>query len=70
MSNNSVWPIDRTLSGATIWGQIGPGSDDNEEVLCITESSSIIDASSPDCLVSYAGYSLGKSNYTAEIQSM
>ena len=30
---SSVWPIDRTLSGATILGQSWPGSDSNEEVL-------------------------------------
>ena len=26
MSNSSIWPIDRTLSGATTLGQSGPGS--------------------------------------------
>ena len=26
-----IWPIDRTLSGATTLGQSGPGSDGNEE---------------------------------------
>ena len=31
-----IWPIDRTLSGATIPGQSGPGSDDNEGVLHIS----------------------------------
>ena len=35
MSNSSIWPIDRTLSGATITGQNEPESDDNEEVLGI-----------------------------------
>ena len=38
---NSIWPIDRTLSGATTLGQSGPGSDGNEGVLCIPQSSSI-----------------------------
>ena len=33
ISNNSTWPIDRTLSGATTPGQSGPGSDGNERVL-------------------------------------
>ena len=35
MSNSSIWLIDRTLSGATTPGQSGPGSNDNEGVLCI-----------------------------------
>ena len=32
MSNCSVWPIDRTLSGAITPGQSGPGSDGDGEV--------------------------------------
>ena len=32
---SSIWPIDRTLSGATTPGQSGPGSDGNEGVLHI-----------------------------------
>ena len=35
MWNSSIWPIDRTLSGATILGQSEPGSNGNEEVLHI-----------------------------------
>ena len=31
----SIWPIDRTLSGATTPDQSDSGSDDNEGVLCI-----------------------------------
>ena len=34
---SSIWPIDRTLSGATTPGQSGPGSDGNEGVLCIPQ---------------------------------
>ena len=50
MQFSSIWPIDRTLLGATIPGQSGPGSDGNEAVLCIPKSS-IINAVSPsDCL--------------------
>ena len=30
MSNNSIRPIDRTLSGLTTLGQSGPGSNGNE----------------------------------------
>ena len=49
MSNSSIWPIDWTLSGATILGQSGPGSDGNEGVLRIPQSYSITEASSSDC---------------------
>ena len=52
MSHSSTWPIDRTLSGATTQGQNEPGSDGNEGVLRIPQSSSIIEASPSDCLVS------------------
>ena len=52
---NSIWPIGRTLSGATIPGQSGPGSDGNEEVLRIPQSPSITGTSPSDCLVSYWG---------------
>ena len=38
---SSIWPIDRTLSGATTSGQSEPGSDDNEEVPHIPPKSSI-----------------------------
>ena len=50
---SSIWPIDRTLSGSTTLGQIGPGSDGNEGVLCIHQSSSITGMTPSDCLVSY-----------------
>ena len=42
---SSIWPIDKTLSGATTLSQNGPGSDGNEGGLHII----------PDCLVSYPG---------------
>ena len=42
MSNDSIWPIDRTRSGATIPDQSGPGSDGNEGILRILQNSSII----------------------------
>ena len=32
MSNSSIWPIDRTLSGATTPGQSGSASNGNEGV--------------------------------------
>ena len=59
MQFSSIEPIDRALSGATTPGQSGPGSDDNEGVLHIPQSSSIAGTSPSDCLVSYPGHSLG-----------
>ena len=35
MSNSSIWPLDRTLSGATTLDQSEPESDGNDGVLCI-----------------------------------
>ena len=51
--------MDRALSGATTPGQSGPGSDGNEGVLRIPQSSNTAGTSPSDCLVSYPGYSLG-----------
>ena len=56
MQFSSIWPIDRALSGATTPGQSGPGSNGNEGVLYIPESSSITRTSPSDCLVSYLGH--------------
>ena len=50
---NSIWPIDRTLSAATIPDQREPGSDGNEEVLRIPQSSDSAKTSLLDCLVPY-----------------
>ena len=47
-----------TLSGATTPGQSEPGSDGNEEVLCIPQSSRITITSPSDCFVTYPGHSL------------
>ena len=47
------------LSGATTPGQSGPGSNGNEEVFRIPQSSSFAGTSPSDCLVSYPGHSLG-----------
>ena len=59
------------LSGATTPGQSGPGSDGNEGVLRIPQSSSIAGTSPSDCLVSYPGHSLGGGSYpSAEKQSV
>ena len=71
---SSIWPIDRTLSGATTPDQSGPGSDSNEEVLHISQTSNITGASPSDCLVSYPGHSLaggwGVLTPSAEMQSV
>ena len=50
-----IWPIDRTLSGDTTLGQSGPGSDGNEEVLSIPQSSSVTGTSPSDCFMSKPG---------------
>ena len=57
MSNSSIRPVDTTLSGATTPSQSGPGSDGNEEVLCIPQSSNITRASPSGCLMTDPGYS-------------
>ena len=58
MQFSSIEPIDRALSGTTIPGWNGPGSNGNEGVLRIPENSSIIGIFSSDCLVPYPGHSL------------
>ena len=58
------------LSGATTPGQSGPGSDGNEGVLHIPQSSSIAGTSPSDGLVPYPGHSLGGSYHSAEKQSV
>ena len=58
MSNSSIWPINRTLSGATTLGQSGLGSNGNNGILNIPQNSSITGASPSDCLMSYPGHLL------------
>ena len=70
MQFSSIKPIDRALSGATIPGLSGPGSNGNKGVLCIPQSSSITGASPLDCLVSYLEHLLGVSYPSAEKQSV
>ena len=60
----------RTLSGATTADQRRPGSDGNEGVLHIPQSSNISGASPSDCLLSYSGHSLEESYPSAEMQSV
>ena len=50
---------DRTISGVTTPCQSGPVSDANEGVLCISQSSSITEATPSDCLVSLPRHFLG-----------
>ena len=70
MQFSFIRPKDRTLSGATTLGQSGPGSDCNEGVHCIPQSSSITGTSPSDYLVSYPGYFFGKSYSSAEVKFM
>ena len=44
---SSIWPIDKILSGSTTPGQNEPKNHNNEEVLRISQSSSIIGTSPP-----------------------
>ena len=53
MQFSSIWPVDRTLSGATTLDLSGPGSDGNEGVLHIPQNSSITETSPSDCLFSF-----------------
>ena len=53
----SIWPIDRTLSGATTLGQNGLGSNGNKGVLHIPQISKA-GAMLLDCLESYVGHLL------------
>ena len=55
---SSIWPIDRTLLGATTLGKSEPESDGNKSVLCIPQNASITEATPSSCFVSYTGHSL------------
>ena len=67
---SSIWPIDRTLSGATTPGQSGSESNGSEGVLRILQSSSITGTTPSDCLILYPGHSLSGSYPSAEMQSV
>ena len=45
LRKTSIWPIDRTLSGATTPGKSGPWSEGHKILLRIPQSSSITEAS-------------------------
>ena len=57
-------------SGATIPGQIGPGSDGIEGVPAFSKAPVLSGASASDYSVSLTGLSLGRSYLFAEIQSV
>ena len=60
----------RSPSSVTTPGHRGPGSDCNERILCIFQSSKITEASPLDCLVSYLGLLLGESYPSSKMQSV
>ena len=70
MLNSSIWPIGKTLSGATTPGQSEPGSNSNEGVLHITKGSKT-GASPSDYQMSYQDtHWVGVSYHSAEVQSV
>ena len=70
MSNSSIWPIYKTLSGATYPFQTGTENDDNKAVLRIPQSPCINWSSLSDCSMPYPVHLLGGGAYlSAEIQS-
>ena len=70
MSNNTIWIIDKTLSSASILGQSRLGSDGNDGLLCISQSSSVTGTLSSDCLMLYQEHSLGESYFSTKMQSV
>ena len=70
MSDSSILPIDKTVSGATTTGQSGPESDCNEGVFRILQSPRITGASPSDRLASYPGHIVGGSYSSASLQTV
>ena len=66
MSNTSIWLRDRTLSGATIPSQSGPGRNGNEGLLHISQSSKPGTLPS-DCLMTYPGDLMGEPHPRADM---
>ena len=62
--------MDKILLAATTLDQSVPGSDNNEGIHCISQSSSITEAAPSDCLVSYLGHALRESCPSEEMQSV
>ena len=58
------------LSGATTLGQSGPGSEGNEDIFRIPQSSSTTETSPSDCLMSYQDTRRGWGYPSAEVQSV
>ena len=69
MWNGSTWPIDRTLSGAINLSRSRPENYGKEGVPRFSQSPSITEALLSDCLMSYPGYSLGKSYLSAGVSN-
>ena len=68
--NISIWPINGTRTGANTPGQNEAGSNCNERVRYIPQSSKT-ETSPTDCLVSYPEQSLVEGSYlSAEMQSV
>ena len=67
---SSIWSIDMPLSDTTTSGLSRPENDSNKGILRIPQSSSISEASPPDCFVSYPGNSLRYSYPSAELESV
>ena len=70
MSNSSIQSTDRTLSGAITPGPSGIGSDSNEGILHIPQSSRFTETSQSDCLMSYPTHSLGEAYPSEAMQSV
>ena len=67
---SSIWPIDRTLSGATTLSQSWTGIYCIKGLLRILQNSCITETTLSECLVLYLGHSLGWGSYSsAEWQS-
>ena len=64
--NSSIWFIYETQTGTIIQGQSGLGSNGNEEVLHIPQSSRTR-ASPSDDLVSYPDHLLGSGSYPSAV---
>ena len=70
MQFSSILPIERALSGATTPGHSGPGSNDNERMLCIPQRPCVTGTSPSHYLVSYPRHLLRGSYSSAEVQSV
>ena len=62
--------LGKVLSGSVTPDQSGHVSNGNKEVVCISQSSSIIGISPSDCFISYPVHLLGRSYPSAEKQSV